>query len=167
MKIKKKKSESVDSFDYPCIVPVCCKIAKFPSHNGRLLSLAVSAVLFLTIRSVVRSRQIVEGSRSDWPKEVGQDSVSSGFLLRSGCQPGELFYTLARLAIHCNHSKRTQCQYQTAVLDRLARNRYNRLRCSPTVCRGNDRCYTQHRVIGFLRLLPIAVPDSRELDIAK
>lgn len=109
----------------------------------------------------------MEGSRSDWPKEVGQDSVSSGSLLRSGCQPGELFYTLARLAIHCNHSKRTQCQYQTAVLDRLARNRYNRLRCSPTVCRGNDRCYTQHRVIGFLRLLPIAVPDSRELDIAK
>lgn len=70
-----------------------------------------------------------------WLAEGGRSRFGPfGFsFLRSGCQPAELFYTLAGLAIHCNHSKRTQCQYQTAVLDRLARNRYNRLRCSPTV----------------------------------
>lgn len=98
---KKKKKERkiwIDSLDYLsfCIVPVCCKIAKLPDHNGRLLSLAVSTVLFLTIRSVVRSRWIVEGSRSDWPKEVGQDSVRSGSLFWEAGASQPSFFTRSR-----------------------------------------------------------------------
>lgn len=106
----------------------------FPNHNGRLLSLAVSVVLFLTIRSVVRSRW----RSSKAPDPIGRrrsvrDSVCSGSLFWEADASQASFFARsgARLAIHCNHSKRTQCQYQTAVLDRLARNRYNRLRVRP------------------------------------
>lgn len=63
-KIKKRKKENNLNRSIRSIIPVLFpSIGKlqncpnyFPNHNGRLLSLAVSVVLFLTIRSVVRSR---------------------------------------------------------------------------------------------------------------
>lgn len=82
--------------------------------------------------------------------------------------PGELFYTLARLAIHCNPLKGRNANIKPLYW-------INSVAIGITVCVFAHRvpwqmtaAYTQHRVIiGFLRPLPIAVPDSRELDIAK
>lgn len=101
---KKNWNRSVGLRPPDCSVLYTHKIAKFP--NGTMADYydwPVPVVLFLTIRSVVRNS--VGSSKA--PDLIGR--TRSVKMIRSPVEmkrvPGELFYTLARLAIHCNPLK--------------------------------------------------------------